>query len=90
MARVAHPAGPELRAAVPVTARVAPRRRKPAHYGRSAGRVLIVVLAIVWILPFVLLAVTALRTPADFLTRGALSVPHSWTLAGNSLSPRRT
>jgi raffinose/stachyose/melibiose transport system permease protein len=81
MAGVAHPSGtPAPTAALAASAGVARRRRKPPQRGRLAARLLIVVLALVWLLPFVILTMTSLRSPADFLTRGALSVPHSWTL----------
>lgn len=54
-----------------------PRRKRPRGVGVT---VTLVVIAVFWFAPLLLLFLTALRSQADFLTRGALSFPEELTL----------
>jgi raffinose/stachyose/melibiose transport system permease protein len=62
-----------------VTALATRHRRRPAHY---AVLVLLVALAVVTLIPFVMVAMNAVKAPSDYSQRGPLRLPESIYLKG--------
>jgi raffinose/stachyose/melibiose transport system permease protein len=57
-----------------------PRRRRDGAILRLLITLLLVVVALIWFLPFILLVTTGIRTSQDFLHGGPVSIPTQFTL----------
>ncbi len=64
----------------------APARRARSPYGRAPGRYAVlaalIVLAVAMLLPFVIVALNAVKSPADYSSNGPLAVPEHLYLQG--------
>ncbi len=70
--------------AKPVSSRTVPRPVRPRRRDRSRWPVLVVlaVLAVVMLLPFAIVLINAVKTPAEYATGGPLTLPHGLYTGG--------